>query len=86
MTKFDPEFVAFNIIKEHIDACIDGIIFYPKNEKDAYEIMREECATVLTNKLTEKEITISQAYAVAAELGDILWNAFKDYSSDDVKE
>ena len=48
--------------------------------------MREECATVLTNKLTEKEITISQAYAVAAELGDILWNAFKGYSSDDVKE
>lgn len=86
MTKFDPELVAFNIIKEHIEDCIYGIIFHPKNEKDAYEIMREECATVLTNKITEKEITISQAYAVAAELSDILWNAFKDYSSDDVNE
>ena len=41
MTKFDPEFVAFNIIKEHIDDCIYGLIFHPKNEKDAYEIMRE---------------------------------------------
>ncbi len=86
MTEFDPKFVAFNIIKEHIDDCISGIIFHPKNENDAYEIMREECAAILAEKVTEKEITISQAYAVAAELGDILWNAFKDYSSDNVKE
>ena len=81
MTKFNPKFMAFDVITTHIDDCISGFIFHPENETDAYEMMRRECARVLATKLERKEITISQAYAIAAELSDILWNAFKDYSS-----
>ena len=75
---FDAEIMAKNILRDHINAVLCGVIYEPKDENEAYETCRQECAFILSGMLLEKEITFAQMYQVSEKLGAMLWEIVKE--------
>lgn len=57
--------MAKNILRDHINAVLCGVIYEPKDENEA---CRQECASILSGMLLEKEITFAQMYQVSEKL------------------
>ena len=74
---FDAEMMAKNILRDHINAYLSGAVYEPKDETEAYETCRQECAFILSEMLLEKEITFTQMYQVSEKLGPMLWEIVK---------
>ena len=66
---FDAEMMAKNILRDHINASLCGVVYEPKDETEAYETCRQECAFILSEMLLKKEITFAQMYHVSEKLG-----------------
>ena len=73
---FNAEIMAKNILRDHINASLCGVVYEPKDETEAYETCRQECAFILSCMLLEKEITFAQMYQVSEKLAVMLWEAF----------
>lgn len=75
---FDAEMMAKNILRDHINASLCGVVYEPKGETEAYETCRQECAFILSEMLLKKEITFAQMYQVSEKLGAMLWEIVKE--------
>lgn len=73
---FNAEIMAKKILCDHINAVLCGVIYEPKDENEAYETCRQECAFILSGMLLKKEITFVQMYQVSEKLEAMLWEAF----------
>lgn len=75
--------IAVKIIAEHTEAAMSSVKFEPKNNRELYEFMREECAFLLTQRLFDEELTPMEYNEVRNILADALWRIFKPFMDND---
>lgn len=74
---FNPATEANNILCEHTAAFMEGIHAEYESSQQMYDCTVEECAFILTTKLTEGQYTPMQFNAVRNELAKLLWSIFE---------
>lgn len=76
---------ARNIICNRTEAFIFGHNLECDNNQALYDIMVEECAFILTEKLLDGTYTPMQYNAIRNELAKMLWNVFEKYINEDMQ-
>lgn len=76
---------ARNIIYKLTETFITGINLECDNNQTLYDIMVEECAFILTEKLLDGTYTPMQYNAVRNELAKMLWNVFEKYINEEMQ-
>lgn len=76
---------ARNIICKRTEAFIFGINFECDDNQALYNLMVEECAFILTEKLLDGTYTPMQYNAVRNELAKMLWNVFEKYINEEMQ-
>ena len=74
MEKEKANWVAQEILQEHTSAYLQAVIFEPESEMELWEVMTNECAYILTDRLLKKEITLMEYNAIRNKLADLLWS------------
>ena len=71
--------LAIRILHELTEAMMTSVEYHPENNRALYELMTEECACTITNKLIEGELTPMEYNDVRNELAELLWKIFASH-------
>ena len=75
--------LARRIIHQHTEAMMSSVEFCPKNNRELYDEMVDNCAFILTEKLLDGELTPMEYNDTRNELAGLLWKIFEPLLSKD---
>jgi hypothetical protein len=67
---------AESILTEHTAAFMQSAIFTPESEMKLWEVMVNECSGILTRRLLNKEISLTEYNSIRNELAKLLWKLY----------
>ena len=78
----NPKHLARRIIHQHTEAFMSSVEFRPKNNRELYDEMVDNCAFILTEKFLNGELTPMEYNDTRNELAGLLWKIFEPVLKD----